>query len=204
LQQRVDRLRTTVSFIKGGARTFPFMALAFLLAAVAVAYNRRHTVTAIGITTLLLGLASLIAFKVWSGNFLSNITNASYNAAATAVYEAFYSNLRLRLILLIVFGVMLVLLAALAGSYGWARRVRHALAIDKFRKTRPHQWAVQLRQWTVRYELWVDLGALAAAVVWLLILSALTPAMLVLILSLLIGFVSLVHLVAKPSPARMV
>lgn len=203
LQERVDRLRTTVSIIKGGARALPAATLALLLAAVAIAYNRRHTITAIGITVLLLGIALLIAFKVWSGNFLGDITNASYHAAATSVYEAFYGDLRLRLIWTIVFGIALILLAAIAGPYSWAQRLRHALAIDKFQKTWPYRWAVGCRQWIARYEVWVELGGLAAAIIWLLTLSALTPAMLIIIISLLVAFVSLIHIIARPSPSRM-
>jgi len=200
LQQRVDQLRTTVRLIKGGARALPVAAAALLLAALAVAYNRRHTVTAIGITVLLLGLASLIAFKVWSGSFLSGITNASYHAAATNVYEAFYSDLRLRLIWAVVFGTVLILLAAIAGPYTWARQLRHALAIDKIRHIGAYRWATSLRRWTAQYELWIGLAGLAAAIIWMLAVSTLTPAMLAIIVSLFIGFISLVHLIARPAP----
>lgn len=204
LQQRVDRLRTTVGAIKGGAQALPLASAALLLAALAVTHNRRHTLAAIGVTVLVLGIASLIAFKIWSGSFLSTIANASYHAAATAVYEAFYSDLRARLIWAAVFGAVLVLLAAISGPHAWAQRLRRALAIDKLRNIRPYRWATNLRQWMARYELWIDLAGLAAAIIWLLAIATLTPSTLAAILSLLVGFVSIVHLIARPAPAHTV
>lgn len=201
LKQRVERLRTTVRAIKAGAYVLPYLAIAFLLAAVAVAYNRRRAIIAIGVTVLLLGVAMLLAFKIASGSALGEITDPVYKSAAEVVYEAFYGDLRGRIILAMVFGGVLVVLALLAGPYSWARWLRTKFALPKLRNLEPYRWALNIRRLAAKYEIWLGLAGAAATIIWLLALTTLTTATLVVILSLLIAYASLVHLVARPTPA---
>jgi len=201
LHQRVERLRTTVRAVKAGAYALPFVAIALLAAAVAVAYNRRRVLLAAGTALLLLGTALLLAFKIASGNLLGEISNAAYRSAAQVVYEAFYSDLRQRIVIAMVLAGLLIILTILAGPYGWAKRLRDSLGLSKLRQTKPHSWALTIRALAAKAEPWLDLAGLALTIIWLLALPALTPATLIVILSILLSFASLVHIVARPSPA---
>lgn len=100
------------------------------------------------------------------------------------------------------FGGGLILLALLAGPYKWAKRLRAKLALPKLKNIGPYRSAVQVRKWTAAYEPWLLLAGAAAAIIWLLALSTLTPAALVVILSLLTAYASLIHLIARPGPSR--
>lgn len=201
LQQRVERLRATYRAINTGAYVLPYLAAALLLAALAVAYNRRRTFMAIGITLLLLGVAMLLAFKIVSGNTLEEISDTNYRSAAEVIYQAFYSDLQNRLIGAMVFGGALIVLALLAGPYAWAKWLRHKFGIDKLKNIEPYRWAKTVRAWASHYELLLALAGAAAVIIWLLALSTLTAATLVVILSLLVAYVSLLHLLAHPAPA---
>ena len=202
LKQRVERLRTTYSAINTGAYVLPYLAVALLLASLAVAYSRRRTLMAIGVTLLLLGVAMLLAFKIVSGDALGDISDSDYRSAAEVVYEAFYSDLRARLISAVVFGSALVVLALLAGPYAWAKWLRHKLGLVKAKRTEPYRLVRHIRVWLAHNEPWLALAGAAATIIWLLALSSLTAATLVVILSLLVGYVSLLHLLARPAPAR--
>ena len=201
LHQRAERLRTTVRATKAGAYALPYVAAALLAAAIAVAFNRRRALLAIGAAVLLLGAALLITSKIVSGDLLGQISNTTYRSAAQVVYEAFYSDLRQRIIIAMVLAGILIILAILAGPYEWAKRLRGALGLPKLRRTKPHGWALAIRTLTAKAEPWLDLAGLALIIVWMLALSALTPATLIVILSILLSFVSLVHIIARPSPA---
>lgn len=202
LQQRVERLRTTYRAINTGAYVFPYLTAAFLLAALAVAYNRRRVFLAIGVTVLLLGVAMLLAFKIISGGILGDISDPTSKAAAVVIYETFYGDLRGRLIAAVVTGGILILLALIAGPYSWAKWLRSKLGLNKLKTMEPYRWALNIRHLFSRYEVWLMLAGAAATVIWLLALSTLTPATLVVILSLLIAVVSLLHLIARPAPAH--
>lgn len=202
LRQSVERLRTTYDAITAGAYMLPYVAAAFLLAALVVAYNRRRAVIAIGCTILLVGVAMLVAFKITSGGILDDIGEPTYNAAAQAIYEAFYADLRSRLIGLMIVGGALIVLALLAGPYAWARWLRTKFGLAKLKKIEPYRWARNIRHWTARYEPWLLLAGLGAVIIWLLVLSTLTPATLVVILSLLITYASFMHLIARPPPSH--
>lgn len=199
LRQRVERLRATYRAVKTGAYVMPYAAVAFLLAALAVAYNRRRAVMAIGAALLLLGVAMILAFKIVSGGILDDVTDPAYKSAAEVIYEAFYSDLRARLAATMAAGATLILLAIIAGPYKWARSLRGRLALAKLKKTEPYRWIVKIRGLAAKYEPWLLAVGTAAAIIWLLLLSTLTPATLVVILSILISYTSLVHLIARPS-----
>ncbi|HEY5805753.1 MAG TPA: hypothetical protein VIS56_00005 [Candidatus Saccharimonadales bacterium] len=203
LKQRVDRLRTNVRIINNGAYVLPYLALSFLVAAVAIGYNRRRVILAIGITMMILGVAMLVTFKVASGGVLGDIADATYKSAAQVIYEAFYNDLRSRIVLIIISGAVVALLALLAGPYRWAAWLRNKLALPKFRNIAPYRWLLNIRRVTAKYEVWFELGAAVAVIIWLLALSSLTPATLVVILSLLVAFVSLAHIVARPAPVNL-
>ncbi len=202
LRQKVERLRAGYQAVKTGAYVLPYVAAAFLLAALAVAYNRRRAVMAIGITLFLLAVAMLLTFKIVSGGLLGDIADPAYKSAAEVVYEAFYSDLRGRLIAIMAAGGGLVLLALLAGPYKWAEWLRQNFALAKLKGIEPYRWAVKIRGLAARYEPGLLLAGTAAVIIWLLALSTLTSASLVVILSILIAYLSLVYLIARPAPAR--
>lgn len=202
LRQRVERLRTIYSAINTGAYVLPYLAVAMLLAALAVASSRRRVVMAIGITVLLLGVAMLLTFKIFSGGILDDISDPVYKSAANVIYQAFYDDLRSRLVAATIFGGALILLALMAGPYAWARLIRQKLGLAKLRSIEPYQWGRNIRVWAAKYQLWLALAGAGTAIIWLLALPALTAATLVVILSLLVGYLSLLHLIAHPAPAR--
>lgn len=202
LRQKVERLRASYQAVKTGAYVLPYVAAAFLLATLAVAYNRRRAVMAIGITLFLLAVAMLLTFKIVSGGLLGDITDPVYKSAAQVVYEAFYSDLRGRLVAIMAAGGGLVLLALLAGPYKWAKWLRQKFALARLKGIEPYRWAINIRQLAAKYEPWLLLVGTVAAIIWLLTLNTLTPATLVVILSILVVYASLVHLIARPSPNR--
>lgn len=202
LRQRVDRLRTAYRIVTNGAYALPYVSVAFVLAAVAIGYDRRRTIRAIGGTLLLLGVVLLVAFKIVSGGMLGEMTNQTYRAAAEAVYQAFYNPLRGQLVGTAVLGGVLIVLAVLAGPYAWARRLRTALGFDALKNLSVHRAIASGRRRIAQYQLWFVLAGAAATVIWLLALHSLSLATLVVILSIFIAYLSLLHLLARPSPSR--
>jgi len=173
-----------------------------LAVALAAAYDRRHATMAIGGVILCVGIIALLIFKIISGGLLGEIADPVYRRAAQVVYQAFYGDLRGRLVALVVGGGILMLIALLAGPYGWATRLRTKLGLDKLKAMQPYHWATKLRRLAARYELWLDVAGTAATAIWLLALSTLTPATLVVIVSVLVTFCSLLHLICRPAPAH--
>lgn len=202
LHQKVERLHTAYQAVNSGAYALPYVAGAFLLAALAVAHNRRRAVLATGATVLLLGVAMLLVFKIVSGSIVGGINDQISRDAARVIYEAFYGDLRARLIAAVIAGGVAIGLALAAGPYPWARWLRHSLGLGRLVSTGPYRWTADIRRLASKYELWMTLAVAAAAVIWLLALSNLTPATLVVILSLLIAAISLLHLIARPPPAH--
>jgi hypothetical protein len=200
LRQRVDRLRTAYRVVTNGAYALPYVAVAFLAAALAIAFNRRRTIIAIGCTIFLLGIALLVALKIISGEILNEITDPVYKASAEVVYEAFYGDLRGRIAAATIVSAVAVLLALLAGPYEWARAVRGTLGLDRLKTWR---WVAVFRRQTGRLEPWLLLAGAAATIIWLLALPTLTTSTLVVILSVFITYASVLHLIAQPRSAMI-
>jgi len=199
LHQKVDHLRSAVRAIRSGAYALPYLAVAMLLAALAVARNQRRTLMAIGVMILLLGVALLLAFKIVSGSWLGEVTDSVYRAAAQTVYEAFYHDLRNRIVFWMILAGTLTGLTILAGPYDWARRLGASIGKHAWKRSPAGRYAAGFRRGVARIEPWLDLSGAAATLLWLLLLTTLTPATLTVILSLLLSYVALVRLIAQAS-----
>lgn len=202
LQQDIDQLQQTVSFIKAGAYVLPYVFVAFMLAAIAAAYNRRHAVVAVGLVTILMGAVLLIGFKVGSQHYLAGIENGEYRAAAQIVYEAFYGDLRHRIVVLMWAGGIVSVLAIMAGPYVWAQWLRRVTYISALQHSRAFAWARAARSYLHTYFWWVAGLGLGIILTVLLAKSTVTEATLIVMANVLIGFIALLIITAFPSPSR--
>lgn len=202
LEKGISDLRTSVQATKTAANVLPYLSVALLLGAVAVAYNRRRTVLGIGILSILLAASMIITFKLWSGAVLDDFHNDTYRAAAEAIYQAFYRDLDRRLTLVMWVGIILSIIALLAGPYGWAKRVRGWLYIPQLKKSKPYKWLVQKRSLVLQYEWAADLTGAGIVLVALLIVHDLKPSDVVVALSLLGIFIAFMHIIARPAPVK--
>lgn len=202
LQQRVERLRTVVRYIKSGAYALPYITLAAFIAAVAIAYNRRKVVIGVGVSVLLLGVVALLAAKVVSGNLLNDIADPLYRDAGRVIYEAFYSDLRTHIIAAMIFGGLLIILGICAEPYAWAVSLRRTLKIPRLKASRFGHWVQGFRKRLMQSEPWIDLVAIAAAIIWLLALPTLTTSTVIVICCVLVTCIGLAHLASRPSPHK--
>lgn len=202
LQQDIEQLQTTVSIIKTSAYVLPYVLVAFMLMAIALAFNRRHAVVAVGITTVLMGAALLIAFKVGSQGFFANIDNGDYRAAAQVVYEAFYGDLRHRITGIMWGGGIITVLAILSGPYAWAVWLRTTLRITEIQKSIFYAWARTVRKYTRQLFWWLFGGGVAIILTILLARSHVTPSTLVVFANVLLAYTALLVIMAWPSPSR--
>jgi len=99
--------------------------------AIFAANNRRKAVGAVGVVLVVLASCMLLVFRLGSEHFLANIEQSVYRDAAATVYEAFYGNMRARLITMMVVGILVWALSLVFGPYGWAVRFREMLHIQK-------------------------------------------------------------------------
>lgn len=130
VQQSVQTWRDAVRAVETGAWLLPLLGILLLGGAVWAATNRQRAVLGIGIALTAVGLSLLLAFRLVSHHWLNSFEQVVYRDAAHAVYEAFYGNLRARLIGLIITGLIIILLALLFGPYKWALRLREILHLD--------------------------------------------------------------------------
>lgn len=130
-QQSVQQLRTTVAFIETGAWLFPLLTLLFLVAGVAVAHNRRHALLWVGLAVVILGAGLLAVFRFVSQRWLDSFDQEVYRTAADTIYQAFYGNLRARLVVMTLTGLVLAFAALLFGPAAWAVRLRRVLRFSK-------------------------------------------------------------------------
>ncbi len=198
---QVNRFRQTVKTIRLVATTLPYVVIALVLASVAVAYNRRRALLVIGALATLTAAIMLIVFKVGSNAAIHSIAD-SYQAAASVIYEAFYSNLRLRIAGGLIVGWLILIIAMLSGPYAWARSLRHALRIDRLPKTKAWDWAQAARTYLLQSFWWYELGGVVIYFVILLLSSNLTSQNLITSTSLLVSYCSAIVLFAHVSPHR--
>lgn len=202
LHQNVQDLRTTVRVIRGSAHALPYLSVALLLGAIAIAYNRQRTVLGIGLLLALLAASMVIATKLFVGTALDDISEPLYREAAEVVYQAFYSDLHRRIIGLLLLGVALVCWALVTGPYNWARSLRRGLKVGQLKKMTPYLWAVSFRYFVSGYEWWADGAAAVVALIVLMTSSSLKPSHVVVVLSLVACFAAIIHMVAWPAPAK--
>jgi hypothetical protein len=200
LRQRVERFRTNVRIVRGAADVLPYLSVALLLGAVAVAHSRRRTVMSIGVLLALLGASTIIAFKLVSGSLLGNIADPIYQTAAEAIYQAFYADLHRRISLVIGLGLLLFVGAVLASPYGWTTKLQSQLRIQPTKKTKVYSWAQITRTYAGRYEWVINSVAFGLAILVLVMLPDLRLSAVMLVVSLLGGFVAILHLIAGPAP----
>jgi hypothetical protein len=202
LHQSVAQLRTAVSITKGSAHVLPYISIALLLAAIAVAYKRRHTIIGISITYAVLSAVIIIAFKVTSGSLLGQMSSDVNRAAAEVIYNAFYSDLHRRLASLLVASILLLVVAILAGPYPWAVYLRKLSRLDVLRHTTPFSWARQVRKYAALYELWLLGAGAVVTLITLLVLSTVTIGTVAVVVSLYVSFAALLHIVGHPAPSK--
>lgn len=202
LQQDIDQLQQTVTLIKTGAYVLPYVCIAFLLAAIAAAYNRRHAIVAIGLVTILMGAVLLIGFKVGSQHYFAGIENGEYRAAAQIIYEAFYGDLRHRIVTLMWAGGIISMLAIMAGPYTWAQWLRRVTYISALQHSRAFAWAHTARDLLHTYFWWVAGLGLGIVLATLLARSTVTEATLIVMTNVLIGLIAMLIIMAFPSPSR--
>lgn len=198
---RVNRFRQTVKAIRLAAATLPYVVLALVLVSLAIAYNRRRALLVIGALATLTAAIMLIVFKVGSNAAIGSI-NTTYQAAAHVIYEAFYSNLRLRIAAGLIVGWLILIAAMCAGPYGWAQSLRHALRIDRVPKTKVWAWAQKARAYLAQSFWWYELGGVIIYFVILLLSSNLTSQNLIISTSVLASYCSAIVLFAHLSPHR--
>ncbi len=197
LRNDVEQLRNVVSAVETGARVLPSVFLALILGGVAVSYSRRKAIMASGIMLLIVGVGALIGFKVYSGYLIDGIHTAMYRDAAAVVYEAFYSNLRLRIEGVIWAGVFVLLVAVLSGPYGWAVWLRAKLRLRDLARTRVCRKICEMQSWVARFWHWLAVAGPLVAVVVILALSRVTPATLIIAASIIAAYESLVYILFK-------
>jgi hypothetical protein len=203
LQQSVEQLHRTVAAIKNGAQVLPYLGIAFLFLALALAYNRRRAFLGIGIMFTVVSAIMVLTFKAFSGAWLDDITTPVYRTAAEVVYQAFYSDLGRRIMLAMWTGGVVILLALLAGPSTIAQEIRGALRLGAIKQTAPYAWARAGRRFTAQYEPWIDLAGGILALLVMLQLDKLTFTTGLVPLSLFVSFAALVHLLARPAPVRL-
>ena len=202
LLDSIAQLQWAVRMIKDGAYVLPYVYAALLLSAVAIAYNRRHAVIGVGLATLVMGAIMLVAFKVGSQEFLSAIQDATYRSAGAVVYEAFYGDLRHRIVLLMLGGGLITLGAVLAGPYPWAVWLRKAAYLPTLRKTKVYGLAAMLRHYVNKLRWWLIAAGALVMFAAMLLLTTLTIPTLIVIISVFVAYASFIYMLGTRSPYR--
>ncbi len=130
VRQNVQTFRGVVQAVETGAWLLPVVGFLLLAGAIWAANNRRLAVLGIGISLAALGLTLLLAFRLISQRWLNSFEQSVYRDAAQVVYEAFYGNLRARLVAITVTGLIIVLITLVFSPYKWAVRLREVLRLD--------------------------------------------------------------------------
>ncbi len=130
-RQTAQQLRNTVRFVEVGAWLFPLLTLIFLVSGVALAADRRRALMWVGWVTVVLGASLLLVFRVISQRWLDSFEQVVYRDAADTIYQAFYGDLRARLVVMTITGLALAFIALLFGPAVWATRLRQILRISK-------------------------------------------------------------------------
>jgi len=131
LRQSVQQVRDYVGLVETGAWLLPLLSIVLLVGAIFVANSRRLAILAIGSVFTVLGLTALLAFCLAARHVFGSFEQEVYKNAAQVIFDAFYGNLRIRLVGLTVTGVLLVAAALLASRYTWAVRVRQWLHLPR-------------------------------------------------------------------------
>ncbi len=200
LNQTARQLNKVYNLINSSAHTLPFVFVGLILAAIAVAYNRRRAILVSGAFISFTAALMLIINKVLSNQALNSIKNSLYRQASSVIYEAFYSNLRARIVVALFVGLAIILLALLFGPGKSSRQIQQALRINRFPKTKLYQWALEVRKFALQWRLWLFLAGVIVLLIILLLAQKLFISNIVIGLALLVSYLSIVQLIAKPSP----
>lgn len=136
IRQSVESLRHTVSAIRTGAYVLPFAALALFSLGMLAAYDRRRALLVSGLSVMAVGFTLLILFKMYSGYLLGTISSSLYRDAAAVIYEAFYSDLRLRIELAVAVAILVSAMALLFGPSTRASYIRIKLGLHALSRTK--------------------------------------------------------------------
>ncbi len=167
LKSTATQLRNYFSYIDFANAILPYLTVAALFAAIAIAVRRRLVILGASVTIMVLTLLQLIGLHSLRPAILNNVQNASYRPAVSVIYDTIVHSFNVMVVaVLIIAAVVYVGLILMTGPGRVAKMVKSWALWDKLSNSVVGRYTRQGRLLIGEYhrQLW-GLGALFSLVV---------------------------------------
>jgi hypothetical protein len=201
LKSTASQIREYFTYIDFANAILPYLTLAALVAAIAVALNRRRAVLGASVTIMVLSLLQLIGLRSARPAILNTIQNTSYRPAVNVIYSTVvHSFNEMVIIALIIATVIFIGTALLTGPGRLAALVASWSFWKWLRKSEFGRYVGLVRAQVTHYRLQIwGVGALIALVALAFWIKVNWTSITQVVLSYLI-FMSIVQLLRTPRP----
>jgi hypothetical protein len=203
LQARPRRIHQVIQKFDTLNKVLPFLTLAALLSALALAWRRRVTIMVSAVTVFILMLVELIALKWLRQETLSQVRNEDNLPAASYIYDTLLSGLKARIYVVLVAMVVVWALCLLAGPSRWAVSFRSSIALDRLQRSRLGAWWRTSRAWVRQYLYYLWVAALVVVLGIMALLSNVSGQVVLNAGLVIVSLCALLYIIATPHTAGL-
>jgi hypothetical protein len=163
LQARRERLSAYVRTVDYLQATLPFIIIACLLGAMALARDRRKALMVVGILVTVLSLLQLIGVKALRPVVLDKLQDQSNRPAVENIYNTLLSSFNSQVYIAFYLGILVTLICILAGPNPLGMAIRRFIRVDSIRKSNIYGGWRNFRAWIAanKFYIWAATSFLA-------------------------------------------
>lgn len=166
LQAKRDTLRRYILGVDFLQAVLPFLVVACVFGALAVARDRRRVMLAVSVLVFVVSLLQLIGIKSLRPTIIGKVQNFTYRPAVGELYDSFVAsfNSAVYIVLLVAFIIWLVMMLAGPGTIGVT--IRQYLRLDQAKKNRYYEYWKKLRLWISQQKVFIWAGIALVALMY--------------------------------------
>ncbi len=188
---KLIKIRQIVYWISQLAAMLLPLSLALILYGIATSFSRQKGFLVTGIFIASAMLLTLVTLQIIKTDALNHITQPVYYSAADVVWNSFFAGLKQSLRLTLLGGLLLIFLALVFGPNEWATNFRKAVGFTQMQRRGFMTSFMKFRVSFAHFAIWLYLLGIIVAATILLTTTNISIANVVIILSVLLLYFSL-------------